>query len=194
VGTSVEDIEQHYDEYGFEDWEHRITGAPMIKIQHPEFEMFTSSTHFAAGVACADCHMPYVREGGVKVSDHWVRSPLDNLNNACQSCHTASEQELETRILTTQGRTKDLMESVEDGLADAIEAIAAAAEAGVPDEALTEARELHRAAQLRWDFVDAENSMGFHSPQEAVRVLGHAADLARQAELSATKALAAHGG
>lgn len=64
----------------------------------------------------------------------------------------------------------------------------------MPDEDLAEARAFHRAAQLRWDFVDAENSMGFHSPQEAVRVLGHAADLARQAELSAVKALAAHGG
>jgi len=194
LGTSVEAIEQHYDEAGFKDWEHKITGAPMIKIQHPEFELFSSSTHFASGVACADCHMPYVREGGIKVSDHWVRSPLDNLNNACQSCHRSSEEELETLILTIQGRTKDLMESVELGLGDAIEAIAAAMDAGVPDDALTESRELHRAAQLRWDFVDAENSMGFHSPQEAVRVLGHAADLARQAELSATKALAAHGG
>jgi nitrite reductase (cytochrome c-552) len=194
VGTEVEDIEQHYDEYGFTDWEHAITAAPMIKIQHPEFEMFTSSTHFAAGVSCADCHMPYVREGGVKVSDHWVRSPLDNLNNACQACHRASEEELEARILTVQGRTKDLMESLEDGIADCIEAIATAMDAGVPDEALVEARELHRAAQLRWDFVDAENSMGFHSPQEAVRVLGHAADLARQAELSAVKALVEHSG
>ena len=194
VGTSVEAIEEHYDTYEFKDWQHAITGAPMIKIQHPEFELFTSSTHFAAGVACADCHMPYVREGGVKVSDHWVRSPLDNLNNACQSCHTASEEELADRIYTIQNRTKNLMESVEEGLDDAIAAISAAMEAGVPDEALTEARSLHRAAQLRWDFVDAENSMGFHSPQEAVRILGHAADLARQAELSATKALTAHGG
>ena len=154
-GTTVEDIEQHYDEYGFKDWEHEITGAPMIKIQHPEFEMFTSSSHFAAGVACADCHMPYIREGGVKVSDHWVRSPLDSINTSCQSCHRATEGELEDRILTIQSRTKDLMESVEVALDDAITAIAAAMEAGVPDEELYEAPALHRAAQLRWDFVDA---------------------------------------
>lgn len=193
-GTSVEAIEEHYDSYEFSDWTHKLTAAPMIKIQHPEYEMFTSSLHYANGVSCADCHMPYTREGGVKVSDHWIRSPLDNLSNACQTCHRSSEIELAERVATIQDRTRNLMESVEEGISDAIDAIVDAMEAGVPDEALEEARSLHRAAQLRWDFVDAENSMGFHSPQEATRILGHAADLARQSQLAAVEALIDHRG
>ena len=188
-GMAVEDIQEYYDTYGFQDWEHALTKAPMVKIQHPEYELFSSSVHAESGVACADCHMPYTREGGVKVSDHWIRSPLQNLNNSCQSCHRSSEADLLGRVLTIQNRTKDLMGSVETALSDAIDAIVAAMEAGVSDADLEEARTHHRHSQLRWDFVDAENSMGFHNPQEAVRILGHAVDLARRAQLSAERAL-----
>jgi len=56
---------------------------------------------------------------------------------------------------------------------------------GVADKRLTEALQLHRSAQLRWDFISSENSTGFHSPQEAARILTEAIDLARQAELKA---------
>ena len=93
-GLKIEEIEKHYDEYGFKDWTHDETGAPMLKIQHPEFEMWSTGLHARSGVACADCHMPYMREGAVKVSDHWVRSPLVNINQACQTCHKQDEQEL----------------------------------------------------------------------------------------------------
>ena len=188
-GQSIEGIEQHYDTYGFKDWEHELTKAPMIKIQHPETELYSSSIHAANGVACADCHMPYTREGGVKVSDHWIRSPLDNLNNSCQSCHRSSEAELRERVVLIQSRTKELMGSVEAALSDAIDAIVDAMNAGVSDPDLEEARARYRSAQMRWDFVDAENSTGFHNPQEAARILGHAVDLARQAQLSATEAM-----
>jgi len=191
-GLGLEAIEEHYDTYGFADFTHTLTQAPIIKVQHPEYELFTTSTHYARGVACADCHMPYTREGGVKISDHWTRSPLLNINNACQSCHTASEEELLQQVVTIQNRTKDMLVAAEGALTDAINAIMAAMEVGVADAALAEARQLHRASQIRWDFIDAENSKGFHSPQEAVRILGHATDLARQAQLSATLALTAH--
>jgi nitrite reductase (cytochrome c-552) len=76
----------------------------------------------------------------------------------------------------------------EEAIIAAIDAIKAAKEAGASDEMLQEARLLHRKAQLRWDFISAENSMGFHSPQEAARILGEAIDYARQAELSALRA------
>ncbi len=192
-GLTIEAIEEHYDAYGFADWTHALTKAPMIKIQHPEFELYSTSVHYARGVACADCHMPYIREGGVKVSDHWVRSPLTNLNNACQTCHRGvPEEELRRQVVAIQDRTKNLIKVAEAAISDAIDAIVAAMEAGVGDEALAEARRLHRAAQMRWDFIDAENSMGFHSPQEAARILGHAADLARQAQIKAIQALQAH--
>jgi nitrite reductase (cytochrome c-552) len=186
-GLSIDDIEKHYDEYGFKDWEHKETKAPMLKIQHPEFEMYSSGIHAQSGVACADCHMPYVREGAVKVSDHWLRSPLTDVNRACGSCHKQNEQELKDRINTIQDKTAGLLRETETALTDAIDAINKAEAAGVGDDALQEARQLHRRGQMRWDFVFSENSTGFHSPQEAARVLAEAINFARQAQLSAER-------
>jgi nitrite reductase (cytochrome c-552) len=186
-GLSIDDIEKHYDEYGFKDWDHKETKAPMLKIQHPEFEMYSSGIHAQSGVACADCHMPYVREGAVKVSDHWLRSPLTDVNRACGSCHKQSEQDLKDRIATIQDKTAALLRETEAALTDAIDAINKAEAAGVGDDALKEARQLHRRGQMRWDFVFSENSTGFHSPQEAARVLADSINFARQAQLSAER-------
>jgi nitrite reductase (cytochrome c-552) len=187
-GLTIDDIEKHYDNYGFKDWTHKETGAAMIKIQHPEFEMWSSSIHARSGVACADCHMPYVRDGAVKVSDHWLRSPLTDVNKACQTCHKQTEEELKGRVDLIQDRTAGLLRETEKALLDAIDAIRAAQAAGASDAALAEARQLHRRASLRWDFVASENSTGFHSAQEAARVLANAIDFARQAQLAAERA------
>jgi nitrite reductase (cytochrome c-552) len=159
----------------------------MIKIQHPEFEMFTTGLHYNSGVACADCHMPYVREGAIKVSDHWLRSPMVNINAACQTCHRQDEATLLERINTIQDRTAGLLRTTEEALIDAIDAIVAAQNAGATDEQLANARELHRRASLRWDFVSSENSTGFHSPQESARILADAINFARQAQLEAER-------
>jgi nitrite reductase (cytochrome c-552) len=188
-GYTIDDIEAHYDTYGFRDFVHAETGAQMIKIQHPEFEMWTTSLHARSGVSCADCHMPFMREGGIRISDHWIRSPLTNLTNACQTCHNIPEEDLEQRVLTIQGTTATLLRSTEEALLAAIDTIVAAREAGATDEDLAEAQQLHRAAQLRWDFVSSENSTGFHSPQESARVLANAIDLARQSQLAAQAVL-----
>lgn len=188
-GLTIDDIEAHYDNYEFKDWTHAETGAPMIKIQHPEYEMWSTGIHAQAGVSCADCHMPYMREGSVKVSDHWVRSPLENVNNACQTCHRVSEEELKDRIINIQNTTAGLLRHSEEALIAAIDTIVAAKAAGATDEDLAQAYQLHRSAQLRWDFVSSENSTGFHSPQEAARVLANSLDLARQAELAAWRVL-----
>lgn len=188
-GLTIDNMEQHFDTYDFTDWTHAETGAPMIKIQHPEFEMWSTSLHARSNVSCADCHMPYMREGGIKISDHWIRSPLVNLNNACQTCHNIPEEQLRERILNIQTKTAELLRSSEDALIDAIDTIVAARAAGATDDDLAEALQLHRSSQLRWDFVSSENSTGFHSPQESARVLAHSIDLARQAQLSATLVL-----
>jgi nitrite reductase (cytochrome c-552) len=183
-GRGIDSIEAHYAAYGFKDWVHKESGAAMIKIQHPEFEMWGMGIHARAGVSCADCHMPYVRQGSVKVSDHWVRSPLKQLN-ACRQCHPVSDKELEERILVIQDRTAELLRRTEAALVDAIDAIASARKAGASDAALEKARGLHRAAQMRWDFVSSENSTGFHSPQEAARILAESIDMARRAQVAA---------
>ncbi|MER2599630.1 MAG: ammonia-forming cytochrome c nitrite reductase subunit c552 [Caldilineales bacterium] len=184
-GLRIDDIEAHYDSYGFKDWTHAETGAPMIKIQHPEYELWSTGLHARSGVACADCHMPYMRDGSVKVSDHWLRSPLVNLNNACGTCHKQSEQELASRISIIQDTTAGLLRHSEEALLAAIDAINAAKAAGATDEQLAEIYQLHRASSLRWDFISSENSTGFHSPQEAARVLAESIDMARQAQVKA---------
>jgi nitrite reductase (cytochrome c-552) len=119
------------------------------------------------------------------VSDHWLRSPLTNLNNACQTCHKQDEASLRERVLTIQENTTKLLRSSETALVNAIDAIDAAQAAGVKDEDLQPARSLQRRASMRWDFVSSENSTGFHSPQESARVLADAIDYARQAQIAA---------
>lgn len=154
----------------------------MIKMQHPEYELFTqNSTHYNAGVACADCHMPYTRDGAVKYLTHDVKSPLLNAEAACGQCHTDVGY-VTTRVATIQKQVNDTLIATEDAIVAAITAIkAAAATPGVDETLLTEARTLHHEAQLRWDFIAAENSMGFHNPEEALRILAKATDQARQA-------------
>ncbi len=186
-GLSIDNIDAYYDKIQFKDWVHKDTGAPMLKMQHPEFEIWSSSIHARSGVACADCHMPYVREGAIKVSDHWVRSPLTDISRACQSCHRESEEELKTRVVNIQQTTRDLTLRTESALTNAIDAIVGAQKSGASDAELADARQLHRKADMRWDFVSSENSTGFHSPQETARILAVAIDLARQAQLDAER-------
>lgn len=189
-GTRIEDIAAYYDDIGFKDWMHNITDAPMIKIRHPEYEIYTAnSTHYKAGVACADCHMPYIREGAAKFSTHDVKSPLLNANVACGACHRDVEY-VTARVAEIQSQVRETKNITEDALIEAIKAIkAASAQPNNNTTALEEARRLHREAQLRWDFVNAENSMGFHNPEEALRILAASTDLARQAQLKAVQAV-----
>ncbi|HMP82826.1 MAG TPA: ammonia-forming cytochrome c nitrite reductase subunit c552 [Verrucomicrobiota bacterium] len=194
-GSKVENILAYYDEMGFKDWTHAETGAPVLKAQHPEFELWSQGIHARSGVACADCHMPYTRVGAHKVSDHHIRSPLLNVNTACQTCHKWSEQELITRVETIQERTYKLRDLAMDALMDLIKDITAAKAAGnVSPEQLAKAQDYQRKAQFYLDFVEAENSTGFHAPQESARILGESIDFSRKGQnaLRATeKSLAA---
>ena len=187
-GLRVEEIEAYYDAEGFSDWTHAETGDKVLKAQHPEFEVWSQGVHARAGVACADCHMPYQRVGALKVSDHWVRSPLLNINRACQTCHAVPEQELAGRVLTIQDRHYALLQRAARATTDMLDAIVAAKKAGASEADLKNAAGLHRKAQWRLDFVAAENSMGFHAPQEMARILGEAIDFARQGQLEAERA------
>jgi nitrite reductase (cytochrome c-552) len=182
-GLRPEDQERHYDSIGWSDWTHAQSGAKVIKAQHPEFEMWSQGVHARSGVSCADCHMPYKREGAVKVSDHHVRSPMLNLARACQQCHNMPEEELANRIIAIQDRTRGLMDRAESAVFDLIKGIQAAKATGASDEQLALARDLQRKAQWRLDWVSAENSMGFHADQEAARILGESLDLARQGQM-----------
>ncbi len=170
----------------FHDYVHEETGAQILKAQHPEFELWSQGIHARSGVACADCHMPYAREGASKVSDHWVRSPLLNINRACQTCHRVPEEELKGRVDAIQQRNLELLQRGGAAIVALIDAVVAAKARGASDEQLAEARALQRKAQWRLDYIAAENSMGFHAPQEAAKILGEAIDYARQGQLAAS--------
>ncbi len=189
-GTRIENILDYYTENGFKDWEYPDTKTPMLKAQHPEYEMYTAeSTHFKAGVACADCHMPYVRDGASKYSSHDVHSPLLNPQQACGQCHTDVDYVV-GRVNEIQKQVFDTKRSTEDALIDAINALkTASANATADAKLLDEARQLHRKAQFMWDFVSAENSMGFHNPEYILKILADATNLARQAQMKASQSV-----
>src|SRR5690606_34708391 len=174
----------YYREVDHADWTHAQTGARMLKAQHPEFEMWNQGIHARSGVACADCHMPYIRVGATKISDHHVRSPVLNINRACQPCHKFPEEELRARVYAIQDRTFALRGRGLDAVTALIADLEAAKNAGRSDAELAAARELHRQSQFYLDFVEAENSMGFHAPGEALRILAISIDLARQGQLA----------
>ncbi len=186
-GIGAEKIENYYDKAGFKDWLHAVSGAPLLKAQHPEFEMWSKGIHARSGVSCADCHMPYQREGAVKISNHHVRSPLLNIAQSCQTCHRYPEDEIRARAESIQDRTKSLKIRAELAVLGLIQAIKKVKTAGIAEDQLAAARDFHRKAQWRLDFVAAENSMGFHAPGEALRILAEAIDFARQGELEAEK-------
>ncbi|MGB7203474.1 MAG: ammonia-forming cytochrome c nitrite reductase subunit c552 [Pyrinomonadaceae bacterium] len=185
-GLKVENIVAYYDEVKHKDWVHKRTGAEVLKAQHPEFEMFSQGIHSRAGVACADCHMPYTREGAMKISDHHVRSPLLNINQSCQTCHKADENELKFRAEAIQTRTFEMRNLAMDALLDLINEIQKAKDGGRPDAELAAARDYQRKAQFYLDFVEAENSMGFHAPAEAVRILGESINFTRMGLMALT--------
>jgi nitrite reductase (cytochrome c-552) len=194
-GLRVEEIEAFWDTTkfpdgsAFYDYAQTETGAHVLKAQHPEFELWNQGVHARSGVSCADCHMPYMREGATKVSDHWVRSPLLNVNRSCQTCHRFPESELLSRVDAIQQRNYDLMQRGGQALVGLLDAVAAAKAKGATAEQLGPALSLQRRAQWRLDFIAAENSMGFHAPQEAARILGEAIDFARQGEIAALHAM-----
>ncbi|MGZ6345941.1 MAG: ammonia-forming cytochrome c nitrite reductase subunit c552, partial [Anaerolineales bacterium] len=188
-GTRVEDIIQSEDSVNFADWTYPGTGTPIMKARHPDYELFTAdSTHYRAGVSCADCHMPYLREGAMKYSSHDIMSPLLDPQQACGQCHTNVDVVL-ARVGVIQDTVHAAKISTEDALIDAITAIKGAVANPASDPALLdEARTLHRHAQYMWDFISSANSMGFHNPDEALRILRNSTDLARQAQMKASQA------
>lgn len=189
-GTSVEAMITYYDSLDFSDYTHPISGTPIVKAQHPDYELYLTGIHSYRDVSCADCHMPYRTEGGVKFTDHHIQSPLLNISNSCGVCHRWSEDQIRTRIETIQTKASNAMLAAEEVLVKAHFDIAAAMQAGISDEDLTEARRLLRHAQFRWDYVSSNNGVGFHSPQESMRILGDSVNQAQQVRVLVARLLA----
>jgi nitrite reductase (cytochrome c-552) len=193
-GLTAEAMQEYYSaSNAHRDWTHAISGARMIKMQHPDFEIYSQGIHAFRGVSCADCHMPYKTEGGIKFSDHQVRSPLLNIANSCQVCHRWSEDEIRERVYSIQDKTLELMLIAEQNITLAHLEIGDAMKRGATDEELTEVRDLVSRAQMNWDYIASGNGMGFHAPQESSRVLGKANNLAQECRVLIQRIRARYG-
>jgi nitrite reductase (cytochrome c-552) len=199
-GLLAENIEEYYQETEFSDWTHSISGAKMIKIRHPDYELYTTSLHYARNVSCSDCHMPYKTEGAEKFTDHHIRSPsvdpkhpLSAIANTCSVCHRWSENDAKDKIVEIQDKVKEVQNRGMTMLVRAHFDIAACMEAGATDEELAAVREELRYAQMHWDFVASSNGMGFHAPQESQRILATALDRAAKVRIDCAIILAKKG-
>ena len=180
-GFSADSMEAYYDNLDFVDWTHKLSKAPMLKAQHPDYELYMTGIHAQRGVSCADCHMPYKVEGGRKFTDHHIQSPLNNIANSCQVCHRESEAQLISDVYARQDRVLEIRRLAEKTIAAAHLEAKAAWDAGATEEEMKPILKLIRNAQWRWDWVAAANGVGFHAPVEALRVLGTAVSLGERA-------------
>jgi nitrite reductase (cytochrome c-552) len=192
-GFAAEDIEEYYDEIGFTDWTHALSKAPMLKAQHPGFETFMTGVHGKNNLSCADCHMPYVREGGVKYSNHQVGSPLDNIQNTCLNCHQGTEKEFRATVARKLERKNELSKTAMDVLAKAHLEAAKAWEIGATEAEMAPILQDLRHSQWRWDFSVAAHGAFFHAPEETLRVLGSAINKGQDARIKLRTVLAKHG-
>ncbi|TFG79157.1 MAG: ammonia-forming cytochrome c nitrite reductase [Chrysiogenales bacterium] len=192
-GTTVEAMEAYYDEYQFKDFTHKLSRTPIVKPQHPDWETFQLGIHAQRGLACADCHMPYRSEGGVKFSNHKVQSPLNNIANTCLVCHRESEETLRNSVYERQDKISELRTRAEDLLVRAHIEAKTAWDLGATTQEMEPILAFIRKAQWRWDFVAASHGASFHAPLESARILGNAIEQAGQARLSLVRVLSKHG-
>ena len=189
-GFTVEDMEAYYDETGFFDYKHKLSRTPILKAQHPDYELSMMGIHGQRGVSCADCHMPYKSEGGVKYSDHHIMSPLAMIDRTCQVCHRESEETLRNNVYERQNKAREMRDRLETELAKAHIEAKFAWDKGATEEQMAPVLKLLRQAQWRWDFGVASHGGAFHAPQEIQRILGNGTDRALQARLAISKVLA----
>lgn len=191
-GTGSDDIISYYfdEPDAHRDWTHAISGAKMIKMQHPDYELYQQGIHAFSGVSCADCHMPYKSEGGIKYTDHQIQSPLYNIANSCQVCHKWSESEVKTRVNSIQDKNKELLQQAEHELTLAHLEIGFLKKNGASDSELEESRGLVSKGQAYWDYIAASNGMGFHAPHESARTLSKAAKLAMECRIKSAAMMA----
>ncbi|MCE1187845.1 MAG: ammonia-forming cytochrome c nitrite reductase [Ignavibacteria bacterium] len=188
-GMAVEDMEKYYDEVEHVDYVHAISKTPILKAQHPDFEIYSFGIHAERGVSCADCHMPYKSQGGVKFTDHHIQSPLNNIAGSCQVCHRESEATLTKNVYDRQDKVMALQHSLEDNLVKAHLEAKAAWDAGATEEQMKPILQHIRHAQWRWDYVAASHGGSFHAPIECSRVLGTGIERAGEARIELAKLL-----
>ena len=186
-GLTADDALAYYDEVGFSDFTHKLTDAKVVKAQHPDFETFAQGVHYKSGVTCADCHMPYQREGAAKVSNHQIASPMrsdETINASCLTCHSTTEQAMRDRVEGIHSTYEQTKNVAFDALTALIYDIEAATKDGTPADRLDAARGYQRKAQFFLDYVVSENSRGFHAPAYTNRLLNDVTDASRRGQMA----------
>lgn len=189
-GLLADDIENYYDEISFTDWTHKLSKAPMLKAQHPEYETHAISIHAKRGVSCADCHMPYKSEGGQKFTDHHIQSPLNNIANSCQVCHREEASNLVRDVYEHQDKILENRINLEDLLIRAHVEAKFAWDKGATEVQMKDILQLIRHAQWRWDFSAASHGASFHAPIEISRVIATGIVKAQEARVKLARVLA----
>jgi len=192
-GTSVDAAEKYYDETNFSDYTNALSRVPVIKAQHPDYELWSTGIHAQRGVTCADCHMPYTTDGSQKYSSHNVGNPLDDISRTCQVCHRQDAAVLVKNVRDRQDAIKSQLSRLADQLIRATFEAKAAWDAGATETEMAPILTLIRHAQWRWDYIGASHGAGFHAPLECARVLNDGMDQAANARLQLTRVLLAHG-
>lgn len=188
-GYSAEDIEAYYDRIGFSDYVHKLSRTPLLKAQHPDYEMAQMGIHARRGVSCGECHMPYVGENQEGYNDHHVQSPLAMIDRTCQTCHRETEETLRQDVYDRQTKVAEIREQLETELAKAHIEAKFAWDRGATEKQMEQVLKLIRQAQWRWDFCVASHGASFHAPQEVLRVLGTGIDKVMQAQMDIMKIL-----
>ncbi len=182
-GLAVEDMEKYYDDINFVDWTHKVSKTPMLKAQHPGYEIYKTGAHGLNNVSCADCHMPYVREGGVKYSSHNVGNPMDNMANTCLNCHSEDEKTLRATVARKLERKQEMSKTAMDVIGKAHLEAGKALELGATAEEMKDIQQDIRHAQWRWDYSIASHGSFFHAPEETLRILGSAINKGQDARV-----------
>lgn len=192
-GKTVEDMEKYYDEAGFTDWVHALSKAPMLKAQHPDYEVYSMGIHAERGVSCADCHMPYISEGGVKYTNHHITSPLTNPANSCQVCHREETEVLIKNVYDRQDKIIENRDKLEELLVRAHVEAAKAWILGANEGDMKKSLQLIRQAQWRWDYAAAGHGNSFHAPVEISRIIASGITKAQDARIELARVLASLG-
>ncbi len=192
-GFTVEEMEEYYDDIEFSDWTHALSRAPMLKAQHPDYELYRFGVHADRGVSCADCHMPFKSEGGMKFTDHKMTSPLSNVSNSCQVCHRDETEKLIRNVYERQDRITEIRGKLEKLLVMAHVEAKKAWELGATEAQMQEILEGIRKAQWRWDYVAASHGASFHAPLEVARVISNGITIAQNARIKLARLLASLG-
>lgn len=192
-GMTVENMEKYYDDIEFSDFTHALSKAPILKAQHPDYEIHQMGIHGQRGVSCADCHMPYKSEGGQKFTDHKIQSPLNNVANSCQVCHREEESKLVANVNERQDKIQQIRIELEDQLVKAHLEAKLAWDKGATEVQMKNVLKLIRQAQWRWDFTAASHGGSFHAPLETARVITNGLNKAAEARIDLSKVLASLG-